>query len=459
MSSHKILAFLLSVYALLAGLCFVMPEDGLQIGPLSLVFPSPSDIKEIFVPSEKAPAGPTPEELMEQRMAELRQAEQDRFLTYFSENPARIYFPGDNVKYFDPFFASLDDARTKPVRILHYGDSQIEEDRITSSLRDGLQGRFGGGGPGLLPVLEQYYTYSISEASSVAPRRYLIFGEGNRRSDGRYGIMGQMARCDTSVFTTVSAAKSNKAPGRSFNRLTMLASGKLNVKLNGRQYSLSTAGTQVGRLSVSLPDSSSTVRWSTWGSADIYGFQLDDSLGVSVDNIPMRGCAGTVFTRMNGAQIEEYVTAGNVRMIILQFGGNAMPYRKSPKAISEYKVSLCKQISRLRELAPDAVILFVGPSDMSTSVKGKMQTYPHLPMMVDSLRAAATESGAAFWDMYSAMGGENSMVDWVKARPQLAGSDYVHFTPRGAEAIGNLLLESLLLYYDYYRYREDGKAE
>ncbi|MBO4743727.1 MAG: hypothetical protein J5533_08855, partial [Bacteroidales bacterium] len=121
------------------------------------------------------------------------------------------------------------------------------------------------------------------------------------------------------------------------------------------------------------------------------------------------------------------------------------------------KEQLKQQIAYLHELMPGAAILFVGPSDMSTSVRGKMQTYPHLPMMVDSLRAAANESGAAFWDMYSAMGGENSMVSWVKARPALAGSDYVHFTPKGAEAIGNLLLESLMLYYDYYKWRKDGK--
>ena len=108
---------------------------------------------------------------------------------------------------------------------------------------------------------------------------------------------------------------------------------------------------------------------------------------------------------------------------------------------------------------PDAAILFIGPSDMSTSVNGRMQTYPHLPMMVDSLKAAALNSGAAYWDLYQAMGGKDSMVKWVKARPQLAGTDYVHFTPRGAEAMGKMFFESLMLYYDYYRLRRYGSIE
>ena len=173
----------------------------------------------------------------------------------------------------------------------------------------------------------------------------------------------------------------------------------------------------------------------------------------------MRGCSGTIFTSINSSQIKEYVRNDNVRMIILQFGGNSMPFRKTPKAISEYKASIEKQIRHLHSLAPNACILFIGPSDMSVNVKGRMVTYPHLPMMVDSLKAAANNAGAAYWDLYSAMGGEGSMVKWVKARPSLAGTDYVHFTPKGAEAMGNMLFESLMLYYDYYSWRKKGNRK
>lgn len=463
MSSSKILVFLLSVYVLLAGLCFLVPEDGLNVGPVSLYFPSFAEVKEIFVPVEKAPEGPSPEELLEQRMRAIHNAEKDEYEAYFASNPARIHFPGGDVTLLDPLFKALEGAGSKPVRILHYGDSQIEEDRISGTLRAGLQERFGGGGPGLLPFGRPYYTQGFSESCTATLGRAMVFGEGARRSNGKYGVMGQLARIDTTVFTSVSAVKGNVGPSRRFRRLTVLAGniGKLNVKCGGKQYVLDSenGNTGVGRIVIPLPDSSSTVRFNTWGSADVYGIQLDDTLGVSLDNIPMRGCSGTVFTRMSSAQLSEYARTDNVRLIILQFGGNAMPYRKTAKSISEYKASLEKQIRHLQSVAPDAFILFVGPSDMSTNVKGKMQTYPHLPMMVDSLKAAAVNTGAAYWDMYSAMGGENSMVQWVKARPQLAGNDYVHFTPRGAEAVGEMLFESLMLYYDYYLWRDGRKAK
>lgn len=463
MTRGKILVFLLSVYALITGVSMIAPKDGLNLGSMSFVLPGVEDLTAGFTAKEKEPEGPSPEELLQQRMAAIHQAEQDKYETYFRENPARIHFPSSDVTLLDPFFRSLESARKHPVRILHYGDSQIEEDRISSTLRTGLQERFGGGGPGLMPFGRPYYTQGFSQTSTATLHRALVFGEGTRRSGGRYGVMGQLARIDTSVFTGVSAVKGNKGPSRHFNRLTLLAGNvtRLNVKCGSSQFKLGpvTDESGVGRIVIPLPDSSSSVRFSTWGSADIYGFQLDDSLGVSLDNIPMRGCSGTVFTKMNSAQLKEYVETDNVRLIILQFGGNSMPYRKTAKAISEYKAQMEKQIRHIKAIAPRASILFIGPSDMSTTVKGKMQTYPHLPMMVDSLKAAALDCGAAYWDMYQAMGGENSMVQWVKARPQLAGSDYVHFTPRGAEAVGDMLFESLMLYYDYYLWRAGRKTE
>ncbi|MCF0180434.1 MAG: hypothetical protein HUJ97_09380, partial [Bacteroidales bacterium] len=51
------------------------------------------------------------------------------------------------------------------------------------------------------------------------------------------------------------------------------------------------------------------------------------------------------------------------------------------------------------------------------------------------------------------MGGNGSMVKWVKARPQLAGEDYIHFTPKGSRQISEILYDTFDVYYKYYRFR------
>lgn len=454
MTGRKILLFLLSVYALLAAVCLVFPEEGLAPFGIRINFPTAAEMRSSLSP---APHQASPEELLNSRMQAIRDAERQEFEKYFRENPARFYFPGDDTSLLNPFFEALDSAGVRQLRVLHYGDSQIEEDRITYVVRKGLQERFGGGGPGLLPFGDTYYTHDFALSSSASLPRTMVFGEGKRRSDSGYGVMGQCARMDTTVITSISPSRDNDGPSRYFNRLTLLAgrhSGDVTVRVGNRNYVLEPSDAPVGRLVVDLPDSSSRVRFTTWGSADVYGLMLDEDLGVCVDNVPMRSCSGNIFTRIDSAQLREYAEAGNVRLIILQYGGNAVPYRNTGRSISEYKSIIESQIRHLRKIAPQAAILFIGPSDMSTSIRGKMQTYPHLPMMVDSLKAAANNAGAAYWDLYGAMGGEGSMAEWVKARPQLAGSDHVHFTPKGAAAVGDMLLETLMLYYDWYCFRK-----
>jgi lysophospholipase L1-like esterase len=172
----------------------------------------------------------------------------------------------------------------------------------------------------------------------------------------------------------------------------------------------------------------------------VYGVSLETPTGVIVDNIPMRGCSGTIFTKIDSALLSDFYRETNTRLIILQFGGNMIPQTENPSTISGYvRNTLRQQVRYLRACAPDASILFIGPSDMSTRIDGKMATYPLLPYMDRLLKKMAEEEQVAYWSMYDAMGGENSMVRWVEVG--LAGSDYVHFTRAGANKVGKQLVE------------------
>jgi lysophospholipase L1-like esterase len=54
---------------------------------------------------------------------------------------------------------------------------------------------------------------------------------------------------------------------------------------------------------------------------------------------------------------------------------------------------------------------------------------------------------ALYWDLFEAMGGAGTMEVWAESTPKLASSDLVHFTPKGARLIGELLDESLRAEY------------
>jgi lysophospholipase L1-like esterase len=138
----------------------------------------------------------------------------------------------------------------------------------------------------------------------------------------------------------------------------------------------------------------------------------------------------------------------------MQFGGNRMPGISSPKFIPPYLDELEDQISYLKRVAPEAKILFIGPADMGQSYNGKMDTWRGLPQLNDSLRHMALRNNVAYWDMFNVMGGQGSMAQWVKHKPPLAGPDYIHFTFKGAQAIGTDLAKSFTTYYDFYKLRQ-----
>lgn len=100
-------------------------------------------------------------------------------------------------------------------------------------------------------------------------------------------------------------------------------------------------------------------------------------------------------------------------------------------------------------MVPKAKVMVIGPADMSVKVDGEFKTHHLLPYLVEQMKKSVTESGAAFWDMFSVMGGNESMMAWVNHRPAWAAPDYIHFTKRGSERISQVLVESLMVYYSY----------
>ena len=158
----------------------------------------------------------------------------------------------------------------------------------------------------------------------------------------------------------------------------------------------------------------------------------------------MRGCSGNIFTKIDSTQLSNFYRETNTRLIILQFGGNMIPQTQNPSTLDAYVYSLKQHIRYLRSCAPNAAILFIGPSDMSTNIDGQMTTYPLIPYMDKLLKKMAAEEQIAYWSMYDAMGGKDSMVRWVEIG--LAGSDYVHFTRAGANKVGKILYEWLMSY-------------
>ena len=460
MKAKQVLVFLLGVFAMLGLLWLVTPADGVNLGPLNLRFASYERMareageKKVDVDSVL-------------NAVEARFRMEDDTLSYyrrfFYENPDRIFLPEEDYHFFDPLFRHLEQAGDRTVRVVHYGDSQIEMDRISQDLRQALQERFGGSGTGLFPVVSNVPSASISKSASGGFVQYTMYGDSTTQRAGhnRYGMLAQVVKLSGGGTMSLRGTKNRQAREgvKTFESVSVLYGRGENLEVRAVSDTLKPVPVVESRENGTLitwhfgrPVQKATLTFK--GSAEIYAVGADGEHGVAVDNIPLRGCSGTIFTRISKPLMEDSFALTDTRLIILQFGGNMMPVVHGTKTIEQYQEQIQKQIAYFHEVAPQAKILFIGPSDMGKSVGGRIVTWPHLPEMVDSLKATALRNDAAYWDLYRMMGGENSMAQWVRHSPSYAGPDYIHFTPAGAQRVGEALSRSFLTYYDFYQLRK-----
>ena len=455
MKPRHIAYIIWTVIALLGAICVIVPKDGWHIGSFDLRFPTLAEALDMDAEPTPLPLD-TIEQLEPDTLSTIRDTIVPLDTTTNHDTVVKAVRPvtptaepirtqqADTRAYLALFYQALDSAQNMPIRVVHYGDSQIEEDRITNILRERWQKTYGGGGVGLIPLHQTIPTRSISQRLSIngitqkaqgGPKRYIIYGPRSMRlNNNDYGVMGQVAVMDSTlvagsedILLTIEPMTKKPKTYNYFSRVRLLTdSVSISSPLASSPDNL-----------LHLPDSTTRCELRLQGRGKVYGVSLETPTGVIVDNIPMRGCSGNIFTRLDSTTLRAFYSETNTRLIILQFGGNMIPQTENPATINGYVKTLRQQVRLLRACAPQASILFIGPSDMSTRINGEMKTYPMVPYLDRMLRKMAHEEQIAYWSMYNAMGGENSMVKWVEIG--LAGSDYVHFTRSGANKIGKIL--------------------
>ena len=363
------------------------------------------------------------------------------------------------------------------IRIMHYGDSQIEGDRMTAFIRNKLQLKFGGSGLGLRPALQPYdFIFSARQENSDNWKRYPLYGKIDSLVDHKkYGAMAAFSRYAPLTYDSIPFRPTNH-----YRAELNIAATKFSFKLTRRyeyfrmfygnlqgpvQIRMGANGEIVLRDSLKanidydviecdLPDTTNNISLILEGfdSPDIYGIELTSRSGIIVDNIALRGSSGLFFTLNDFDHSLKMYNHLKPDLFLLQFGGNMVPYLSEggPKRIKNYMRSFRAQIRRIKRTCPGAAIIIIGPSDMSTKQKDRFVTYKNLPELVEAMKNVALETGCGYWNMYNAMGGKNSMPSWVNAEPELARPDYVHFSTRGARLIANMFYNALIFEYNNY---------
>lgn len=385
----------------------------------------------------------------------------------------------------DRFYAALDEARQRPVRIAYFGDSYIEGDIITMDLRAQLQQRYGGCGVGLVEIS----CISSDFRRSVITKRdswtaYHANEKGRGFKPALQGIAGSyFIPADSATFEmrgtkslypglldTAAVATLYFTPGEGLSISSSLNRGPAELLYSNGPAQIPETYEEL----VEVIDSDSIVTYETvtrvvlpeqqdagaiiaksvqgrvgrWNltvqggtGSRFYGAAFDGTAGISVDNFSLRGSGGQHIGKIPLETLQGFASVRPYDLIVLHFGLNVA--NEKQKNYAYYASQMGKVIKHLQAAFPKASILVVSVADRDTrGPDGQMHTMDGVRELLSYERKMASDCGVAFWNLYQAMGGDGSIARMAEKKQ--ANLDYTHINFAGGRHLAGLLFDVLM---------------
>jgi lysophospholipase L1-like esterase len=345
------------------------------------------------------------------------------------------------------FYDALE-ANNRPVRIAYFGDSFIEGDLLTCSLRNMFKKKYGGNGVGFVPInciTAGFRTTVITSANGWEEHCITdsIFTRSKQGISGHYfvpavnatatfscrtGTGKEVDTCSTAsfYFITDGNLKFTTTVNRQIKQQHI-------VEGSSEIQKISVDG-QIGHIKITVDSQGTNTRF--------FGVTLDnEKTGIVVDNYSLRGVSGENIKSVPAKTLKDFDKLRNYDLVILQYGLNVAT--KTQTKYDYYRKAMTNVINHLRNNLPNSDIMLVSVGDRTTKINGEMTTMSGVKSLLATQQQIASECGIAFWNLIEAMALDGGMAGYVKSKPSKANSDYTHINIRGGEQIAKHLFEAL----------------
>ena len=356
----------------------------------------------------------------------------------------------DNLNSFFKKLQELKQGKRKKVRVAYFGDSTTESDMIVSDLRTMLQKIFGGSGVGFVSVAplgakgRRSIIHKHSSNWSV-----MSYFRQNKSTTFQYGISGDYATAAQS-----SKDRSHKlgfqSSGNFSNVYLYYGKGSSElypdvivqnnagdtslVELNGKEL--------LNRTTLNAKNSKSIdLAFNFPEPFPIYGLSFESDNGIIVDNLAKRSDSGSNFGRISREMLSSFNNYLEYDLIVLHFGANVLS--DDVMNYNYYEQIIISTVRHFKESMGDIPILIIGSTDRVAKIEGEEKTSPAVYALTNAQKRAAAISNSSYLDLFTKMGGEGSMLNWVKSNPPKAAPDYVHLSGVGAKQIAVYVFDYL----------------
>ena len=356
------------------------------------------------------------------------------------------FYKGDSLNALSNFSEKLHQLQTTKkgkIRIAYFGDSMIEGDLLTQTLRKLLQKEFGGYGVGFLPIHSKVAGFrqtATVKSSGWETINFMDKGAKNMYISGfSFSGLGNGSFTDRTVTTPPSLQK-------------FLIYGQSNggsIDYDGTSIHLQ-GNDLVNAQLLSNNNATSFEFKSNSATTPFYGVSFESENGIILDNFSFRGITGVEFRKIDEDFLKAVQSANHYDLIVMQYGVNLL-FRPNDTDYSYYTKNMTPVLEKFISAFPKTDILLVSSADRAFRYNGEYQTAKGLPNLLETQARLAYDHHLAFFNLFETMGGENSIVDWASQKPPLANKDYVHPNGKGADILAEKLFHAIMNDYRNYK--------
>lgn len=381
--------------------------------------------------------------------------------------PSFIHRGANHIIYNGADWAPLRQAflgsASKPVSIVHIGDSHIQADISSGTVRELLQYDFGNAGRGLVVPLKisgtnQPNDYVFQSRNSWNPVK--LMSPVWRQT---VGFTGTSIRPMT-ASSEITIGTSDRDDYNPFRSLTLFHNGSLTIRsvTSGSGEKLdyrSVPSRDYTQIMLPSPQTHVTIDFTSAGDLTIYGAMLSgDTPGLFYHAIGNNGAAYETYNRIGN--VGAGIAPLDPNLIVISLGTNEA-FGKFNSA--SFKNSVDRLVKNIRAANPDAILLLTTPMECHKSVvttkkvrvkgkRGKRRTVnrtsrsysvnPNIAPIRNVILEYGRENGIAVYDWYEVAGGRGASASWISNN--LFAKDRVHHTHKGYNVEGRLFYEAVM---------------
>ncbi len=346
---------------------------------------------------------------------------------------SKTQFNGPLGRFHTKLAALKAGKRSKPITILHIGDSHIASDSFSRGIRTALQLQYGDAGRGMV-IPARAFKYGVADQLSLKATGNWRSATALRTKRGKFGISGVSVSSRSSKSSMRLISKNGPFDWAEVTVATGPSQGAFVMKVGNAQKRYEAYSRTKGSKVFRLDARGKTLTLQPGGGANTTVLNWTtgkNSPGIRYVNFGLIGATLNITKRFDMKLVANDVRHLDPDLIIYGYGTNE-GFNDGLK-LTSYRKQAARYMKKLRANAPNADVVYLGASS-GLRRRGNRKcngwsTPPKLQPLRASVRKLAASENAAYWDWSAAMGGVCSINSW--AGRGLAAKDRVHLSSKG----------------------------